>query len=95
MHLQLDAQRMRAAMDLWRHELDAQPNAEALARLGATLGGWLDLLRLCTPQRSEHDELHAIVSEATQLREWANEAAAALRLIEQIPSVASPSRPAG
>lgn len=87
MQLQLEVDRMRAAMDLWRQELAAKPEVDALAKLSATLGGWLDLLRLCAPGQGEADLLRTIVAEVTQLREWADEGSAALRLIKQAPDV--------
>ena len=68
MHVQLDAQGMRAAMDLWRQEvrLTTRPDGDVLSKLSGRLGGWLDLLRLCSPNAGEPAELQAIAKEVEQ-----------------------------
>lgn len=86
MHLTLDTARMRAAMTLWRQEatLARRPDDAALASLASRVGGWLDLLRLCTPGPDDSGEFQVIVGELEQLREWAHESLAALRLLSQL-----------
>lgn len=80
MHLQLDPQHMRAAMDLWRQELAHGQRADA-GRLRDTVAGWLDLLRLCRPAQADADEFQRLAGDVEQFREWLHEAELAERLM--------------
>jgi hypothetical protein len=86
MHLDLDVPQLRSCLALWRQTADPRGDmrsqrAAALARLAATMAAWLDLLRLC--EAHEAVELRALALEIATLRDWADEAAIALRLMDE------------
>lgn len=94
MHVQIDTQQMRDCMDLWRQALATrvpavgkQPTgpdrAQTLAKVGATIDGWLDLLRLCTPQgKQDIALLQQLTDEVAGFKAWAEQARLALNLVE-------------
>jgi len=87
MRLTLDIEQMRNCMDLWQHTLairDAHGGNRAteLTRLIGTVGGWLDLLRLCSAEGADHQALQEITEELMQFQAWAEEARMALGLMD-------------
>lgn len=95
MRVTLDHQQMRSCMELWRHALalknqpgdgvhdQAAERATMLAKVRGTVSGWLDLLRLCSPDDSEAPMLLEITAEAMDFLEWADEARLAFNLMKQ------------
>lgn len=92
--LSLDAQQMRACMEMWRHEMTigesaydgaihGRPDrAQILTNLNGTLGGWLDLLRLCRPDGNDNEALQQISEEVALFKAWIDEARLAHALLQ-------------
>lgn len=92
--LTLDAAQMRGCMEMWRHELTTresaydvaihgrQNRAQILTNLNGTLGGWLDLLRLCRADGHDNEALQQISEEVALFKAWIDEARLAHALLQ-------------
>lgn len=93
MRLTLDTGQMRDCLELWRYSLATRvtrdatepANAErgrALEKIDASIDGWLDLLRLCTPDaETDRLELQQITEQVRAFKDWAEQARMALKIL--------------
>jgi hypothetical protein len=98
MHLTLDAEQMRACMDLWRGALRVPARSwgdeqqALLARVTGTVSGWSDLLRLCRPDAGQEKALQELSAEVRRFNTWIDDAALATKLAVQINQMNAPRR---
>jgi hypothetical protein len=110
MRLTLDTGQMRECLDLWRHSLAMrvtqharasslnQERSEGLEKIDASIDGWLDLLRLCTPEgEADKRELQAMTEHLREFKLWADQARMALAIVRHAGDVhrqvRKPARP--
>lgn len=87
MRVTLDVGKMCGTMELWRHVL-AQPDergaghrAASIAGVRNTVAGWSDLLRLCSVDAAEQEQLDSIRVQVAAFLDWLREADLAITLL--------------